>query len=887
MQHYRVLAMICLLEVCAFGDAVAASTDNQGEDAARKSPSSGFSFRLSDSSNKRTAFVRMEKSAQVMIDITNETGHSPTKAAVKVKCDGNEVIHVNWLDMQNKETRTISIPIDTAVRADRYIYSIAVAADDDSIEGKAEYEIPVFIVNRSLPYQMPVVLWGIADLKLAQSLGFTHCFQFLPDNLKVWEAKSPTAANAATPRSPAASKLDDVYLTLNEALTKDFGIVACIEPHRYNPSLSPYFRIDRQGNGYTGNDAENVCGFFEEIKNFYSNIGVSIAQTYGAYPALTAAIINTEVRDHANLCFHPHDVAAYQTYSGKEVPKIIKGKYGVNYMALTDFPAKHIIPDDDDILQYLKWYWQEGDGWNNLTSLVHQGLHSTGRTDLWTFTDPAIRVPSLSGSGGQVDGISQWIYCYPNPIKIGKAVDELLAMASLASKPQDVYITTQAIWYRSLTAPADDGVAPQAAWEHEKADASLITIPPDALREAFWSKIARGVRGIMYHGLGSITEMGELSWGYSYTNSETKAVIKELAENIVKPLGPTFLQIPETKSDIAFLQSFTSQMYAGAGEYGWGEGWENDAYEILLYAQLQPRVIYEEHIAKDELKDIKVLALIQCPVLTATTVQKIEYFQKKGGLIIADENVCLAISPDIVMKSCRRPGQDAFAGKQQLQEKAQQLRRELDPYYSRYTDCDNADVLVRVRRRHNTDYVFVMNDKRTYGDYIGHHKLVMEKGLPSQASVTVNRKNGYLYDLKLHQEIQPAEMKEALGFPVSLGPGDGSVVMICPQKIATVKLDVRGTPTLGNTVMLYVTLLDDRGERMEAVVPCCLEITDPQDRPVEYSGFYGLNDGELTLKLDIAQNDLAGEWKISAQELASGIKGTHKFSVMSVSSDPK
>ena len=60
----------------------------------------------------------------------------------------------------------------------------------------------------------------------------------------------------------------------------------------------------------------------------------------------------------------------------------------------------------------------------------------------WTFFDPAVRVPSLWGSGGGVDVISQWTSS--QPIKIGQATDELFAMA--AGRPgQRVMKMTQVI----------------------------------------------------------------------------------------------------------------------------------------------------------------------------------------------------------------------------------------------------------------------------------------------------------------------------------------------------------------------------------------------------------------------------------------------------------
>ena len=883
MKHYLVIVIVCIFNLNAFSDPNSGLKENSVVNTEPTSQSGGFIFTLSDSGVKRTAFMRMEKNAEVSIDIANDTGQDLSNVAVIFKCNRNQIKSIPLTNFKNKEIKTFHAPIDTSVRPDKYIYSISVTAEDRNFEGKTEDETSIFIVKRNLPYEMPVALWATPDFKVAKSLGFTHTFLFLPklpdDGLKIFNAKKPLVAE----KSP---QLDAIYANLNEALVEDFGIIAMIEPERYNPNLSPYCRIDRAGKSYSGNGADNLCGFLEDIQKYFYNVGASIAQTYGAYPSLVGANINTEIRDHANICFHPQDLKAYKDYSGKTIPQNINNKYGISYATIDNFPAKRIIPDDDEVLNYLKWYWQEGDGWNKLTTLVSKGLKSTGRDDLWTFTDPAIRLPSISGSGGEVDAIDQWTYCYPNPIKIGKATDELFAMASLSKVPQGVFKMTQAIWYRSQAAPKDDGITIQADWERKIPDAAYITIPPDSLREAFWTKMARNIRGIMYHGQGSIMDMNGQNWGYEYTNPETKNVIKELADNVVKTLGPTLLQVPEINSDVAFLQSFTSQMYAGVGDYGWGEGWENDAYEILNYAQLQPKVIFEEHVIGDALNEVKVLVLINCPILTEKVAQKIIKFQKNGGLIISDENLCLGISPDIIIKSCKRP-KDAFAEKEQLQEKAKSLRQQLDKYYVRYADSDNDDVLVRVRRYQGTEYIFTVNDNRTFGDYVGHHKLVMEKGLPSTALVSINREQGYVYDLKSNKEILPIQKSASFKFPVELGPGDGSVFMVTNQKIDSIDLNIPDYAKLGESIEIKVSVLDVKSGPLKAIIPCYVEIIDSQGRISEFSGYYGVKDGTLGIRYDIANNDLIGEWKVAVKELASGIQKSQSFYVKNISKDNK
>ena len=102
----------------------------------------------------------------------------------------------------------------------------------------------------------------------------------------------------------------------------------------------------------------------------------------------------------------------------------------------------------------------------------------------------------------------------------GQATDELFAMAE--GKPgQRVMKMTQVIWYRSRTAPElPKDEAQLAQWEKDQPDAEFITIAPDHLREAFWSKLSRPIRGIMYHGWQSLVDTGSTK-GYVFTHPET------------------------------------------------------------------------------------------------------------------------------------------------------------------------------------------------------------------------------------------------------------------------------------------------------------------------------------------------------------------------------
>ena len=820
----------------------------------------------------RTVFVRMEKNAAVSVVLTNDTPATLTGGSAQVLF-GSGKKGIRLPDLTPSQEHSIPVPVDTSVRPDSYTLKVIASASANGKKLNVEKEIPITIVPRRLPNQMPVVMWGGGDIERLKKIGFTHQLISLVHEGKVWDVGKPTEA------MPPA-QIEQQGKMLDELLKEGLHAAVYVHPGTWVTGdadrKAKYNRVDRGGKV---REHSNVCGNFPEVRQFCYNIGASVAQTFGHYPALNASLIHSEVRDASDLCFHEEDRQAFRQYAGYDIPEEVMGKNGLSYKRIKTFPANRVIRDDDRLLTFYRWFWKNGDGWNPLHSEIHRGLKSTGRKDLWTFFDPAVRVPDIWGSGGDVDVISQWTYSYPDPIKIGQSADELFAMAE--GKPgQQVMKMTQVIWYRSGTAPIPDmpkDESKRAQWEKEKPEAPFITIAPDHIREAFWSKISRPIRGIMYHGWQSLVETGSKT-GYVFTHPQTQEVLAELTRDVVRPLGPTLLQVPDRKTDVAMLESFSSQMFAGRGSYGWSESWEASMHLILQWAHLQPKILFDETVVRDGLDNYRVLVMPNCDVLTESVVRKIKEFQKRGGIVVADENLCPAIIPDIVIPSYKRTGK-AEEDKTVLQAKAVDLRQQLDPFYTRYGDALNADVVLRFRRYRDTDYLFALNDKRTFGDYVGHHGKVMEKGLPNSATLSVNRRGGYVYDLVAHKAVPVKRTGSSLQFDAAFGPGDGRLFMLTSQAIAALKLGAPTKAKRGSPVNVTVAVVDGKGAPVAAVVPVQVKILDPQGRPAEGSGFYGAKDGKLALRLDLASNEATGTWTIKVKELASGMSGERKLAV--------
>ncbi|MEA1951895.1 MAG: LamG domain-containing protein, partial [Planctomycetota bacterium] len=519
-------------------------------------------------SSDRKCFARMEPRAVVRLAVTNLLRNPIAKATLTISLSGPlattpgaksaETVEkiIELADLPPGKAVEIDYALDTSLRpADYSLVARLKTAGKEAVE--TEERLVVSIVPRHPPDRFPVLAWGVhggisKEIDRLKRMGFNHALGLNANIGMIWEAGKPIEADK--PENVAENKA-----MLDEALRHGITVVSSLSPIRQKRGEKRFWRVGPDGKPLAAkHDKRDVCPLFDELARFSRNVGVSMAQTYGKFPAYGAALAHTEVRGAAQPCFHEHDRQAFKQATGLDIPPQIKSRWGVRHTTLKNFPKDRAVDDDNPIYRYYRWYWKAGDGWNQMNTELTRGLKSTGRKDFWVFTDPAVRVASVYGSGGEVDVISQWTYSYPDPIRIGIATDELLAMAGGASKKQQVMKMTQIIWYRRPTAPMPEkgceSPAFKAGWEIEEAQAPFITIAPMHLREAFWTKIARPIRGIMYHGYQSLVPC-ESTHVYRFTNEHTHHELARLTHKVLEPLGPTLLNVPGVKSDVALLES--------------------------------------------------------------------------------------------------------------------------------------------------------------------------------------------------------------------------------------------------------------------------------------------------------------------------------------------
>jgi hypothetical protein len=276
--------------------------------------------------------------------------------------------------------------------------------------------------------------------------------------------------------------------------------------------------------------------------------------------------------------------------------------------------------------------------------------------------------------------------------------------------------------------------------------------------------------------------------GYQFTNPESIHAISNVFHEVGIPLGPLFRAVPERKPEVAVLESYASTFFAGRGSWGW-DGWIYQCGIMVTCANLQPYVLYEEEVAKDGIPStVKVIVAPHCDVLTKTTFDALKSFQAKGGIVVGDRYLVPGILPDLPLEGFRRTWKDGAGDNAALHAAALKLKKGLSPFYRPPADSSNEHIVTAVRSWKTADYLFAINDKRVFGDYVGQWGMVMEKGAPNSAEVTIRRKAGAVYDLVAHRKVPHRTLPNGdTAIDVEYTTNDGRVFLVSERPLAKLK----------------------------------------------------------------------------------------------------
>ena len=825
----------------------------------------------------RSAFLRGETNAVFKVAAANSSAARivGAKAVAEQFVEDGRVRKTEFDlgDLEPGASTTIACGVETRIRPGWHAFRVKVSgttAEGGAVEAESVFRLGVGPRHAD---RMTALIWGFrAPVETLVDYGFTHGLSYV------------------APASPNSGTTYDEALVAGVELAHSMRVV-----YPQGESEEKYVRTTRAGAQPTHGKKQKPS---PEVSNpvmaeCIRKVAAADAEMFGEYPAFAGVLPCSEVRDGTFPSFNTEHLR-YRKETGRDVPPSVERKV-VHVSKLAGMKEKFpdgVVPVDDPVLSFYRWFWKGGDGWPAYTGGVAEEYRSRiTRPNFFVFWDPAVRCPPIWGSGGSVDMLNQWVYAVPEPMNVAGPAEEILAMA--AGRPgQRPAIMTQLICYRAQIAPMKKKVSPEPEWVRRRPLADFPTIPPDTLQEATWSMLAKPVEAIMYHGWATIYDTGSET-GYTYTNPESADRIKHLLKEVVAPLGPTLKRLGRTPPPVAVLESFTTCALGGPASWGW----KVPAVTFFQRARLDPKVVYEETLLRDGLDGVKVLYAPQCMFLTPPVVEKIKAFQANGGTLVADEQLLPALKADVVvpvvsfapppksdhtedvneMEAAREGDEKTRRGtlraKATMVRHANDLRKNLASRYVPDADSSSSEIVVYGRCWNGTRYLFAINDNRTFGDYVGPWGLTMEKGLPFSGEVSVSDDGhvGAVYELSRGGEVQFTREGGRVKVPVKYETNDGRLFAFLPGRIASLKVDAPSRVRQGGAVRVTLSALDESGRPVKALLPAEIRLFAADGRELDGAGWVCLQGGTCTVDILTNLDDAPGGYRLVCRDRASGL----------------
>jgi hypothetical protein len=180
-----------------------------------------------------------------------------------------------------------------------------------------------------------------------------------------------------------------------------------------------------------------------------------------------------------------------------------------------------------------------------------------------------------------------------------------------------------------------------------------------------------------------------------------------------------------------------------------------------------------------------------------------------------------------------------------------------------------------VRSWKQADYLFVINDKREAGDYVGQYGLVLEKGLPNQGNAILRRKTGAVYDLVKHKSVPFTSDGTKTTIPVQYDTNDGRVFLVTEKPLSPLAMHLPDSAKVGARFKMTITS-PDKG----VLIPVKIAIQGADGYAADESGYAVVEEGVFTREIHIPNNAPTGNWSFTVVNLADGSQITQKVVVV-------
>lgn len=841
-----------------------------GASANKKSRSSGYAAEIggillselpgkelfvSALASKRRVFRLAESKAQLYLQICN-FGQKPLmdlELLMSLPGLGSSKQATKLEQLQAGEKREIIYDLDCRLLPGEQSLQVQTRQADNLLDTSLVH----FYIIEPMPEKIPMILMtNLArfDPELARELGFdvvnfTGQYFFKENSEECIIEQN----NILEQHAKAGVFLEDVCGPRNFRFNKDMHAIA------RNGQLYP-----ERSSVLHGNNQEFRKQYLQRLQIYLESLD--------RHPAIYSAKINDEYPPRRQPDFSPESKAAFKEFAGIDIPAQVEGQRGPSYLQLSNFPLDGVLLENHPLLTYYHWFWTMGSGWEPLQSDIAKTYQRHWGDDFVSIHPPATRCPPYWGGGGEVSWVQNWTYINPNPSRILLSCDELRALAK--GRPgQKIFNSIQGIAYRRDLAPRNVIPSPAPAWLENEMDSSYISPAPDAIREAFWCLLSRQVAAIGTFGTGSLFASTSPSTDHRFTNPESGKVFSEMIRKVMQPLSPMLLKLPEIEAEIAILESFSNVIFGGNHTNSWSSGRIGDLHMALQYAGLQTSVVYEDELLAGGGGRLRLLFLPGLETVSAALHARLQELQKAGLILVGDELTYAALTPDFRLHSLVSNPKLPQRAKQQQQAQGKTILAMLKDIYRPTMRREQDDVLLQCRRFNEAEYLFVINDRRVFGDYLGAWGLMEEKGLPIETELSLDSKYDQAYDLVSHRAVELDSEAQGSRLKLRLEAGDGRLLMLLRrQKIARLELLKPKIPAAGQSYDLQLRILDENNNPVQALLPYSLTIRDGAGRLLPGSGSRAAENGIDKISLLRTLDQLQGPLSFELQCLASGLQ---------------
>lgn len=715
---------------------------------------------------------------------------------------------------------------------------------------------------------------GAAFINYFNSLGFNeHCLY--------WEDQHECAHNA----TESKNMLRDIFDTALEQGVV-MGMTASTIPVTTNVAEACLLSSDGKLQAKA-----SASQFTPQRIELTKKLAADILAEANQFPAFQRLFMNSEAEDRLGMDYNP---------AARERIEAALGFKLSEPLGEPKYIAEGVINANDRRLRYERVRWKLGDGWVFGNATLAQAVRS-GKPDVRAWSDP-LRNGMVLGRFDGLDEVSTWTYTNPDLKGMVSGVETLFAEARGTKMGVRQSITFYN--YAGSLTPSSN------RWDSDK----TFCMEADRATILGWVLLARRIDTLSYYYSSLLNPF--MHRGYTFTEREklqfspaTSAAIGRFNTEIVRPFGPLVKSLERPKRAAAVLSSFSSQVYRKSpilnGHYPAEQ--IRHFYSLLAMNNIPADVVFDEQIEQGCLKDYTALFLPKCDTLTETCWKNILEFQKAGGLVVADQYLradipgairvdydftyrdrvtanALNLKMDFQVKddlATRKEhekekieaGVDAQEDQRRMEQYAAQLRSTIGAKMDMLSDfgADTPTALCHLLRKGQTEYLFVANDKRTYGPRGTKWKSVLDQGVAQKVAITLREAPHRVafYDL-LSGEKLAVERKGGFNvLAVDLKPAWGTIIAVYPCEVETVAINAPERIKRGETLTVKASVSGKKGTAIEGVVPFHIVLQDESGR-VAVDRYCAAENGAISLAYELARNDLPGRWCAWVKDFATG-----------------